>query len=210
MRVLVACEESQRVCLAFRERGHEAFSCDIQPPSGGHPEWHLQGDALVAAYGGGWDLMIAHPPCTYLTNSGNRWYSLRCVTPEQAVERWDKRAQAAVFFMQLMLAPVSRIAIENPIGYMSRAYRPADQIISPWQFVTDEDDPEYVTKKTGLWLKGLPPLVKTGNLPDPTGRLGQSKTKGKNRTWTEYVAHSAKERSKTFYCIAAAMAEQWG
>lgn len=209
MRVLVACEESQRVCIAFRERGHEAFSCDIQPPSGGHPEWHLQGDALVAAYGGGWDLMIAHPPCTYLTVSGNRWFSLRCVTPEQAVERWDKRAQAAVFFMQLMLAPVPRIAVENPIGYMSRAYRPADQIISPWQFVTDEDDPEYVGKKTCLWLKGLEPLKRTGNLKDPAGRWGKYNGKGKNRTWADQV-RTAKERAKTFYCIAAAMAEQWG
>ena len=149
--------------------------------------------------------MIAHPPCTYLTNSGNRWLSLRCVTPEQAVERWDKRAQAAVFFMQLMLAPVPRIAVENPIGYMSRAYRPPDQIINPYQFRGESE-----CKATGLWLKNLPPLKPTEITPEGerTHNGYRAIFNGKQFAWND--EETAKNRSKTPWGVAAAMAEQWG
>ena len=128
MKILVACEESQTVCKAFRARGHEAYSCDILEPSGGHPEWHILGDAVKAIEGGQvttmdglvhdvgqWDMLIAHPPCTYLSNVATRQYSLKCNSPEKVVTRWVDRANAAVFFMQYILADVPRIAVENPV-----------------------------------------------------------------------------------------------
>ena len=127
MKVLIACEESQEVCKAFRARGHEAYSCDIQEPSGGHPEWHILGDALKALEGGQvvtmdgvthdvgkWDLLIAHPPCTYLSNAATRSYSLRVTPAEKVVSRWAERVKAAVFFMRFALADVPKIAVENP------------------------------------------------------------------------------------------------
>ena len=162
MRVLVACEESQEVCKAFRARGHEAYSCDIQECSGGHPEWHIQGDCLFIINGNSsfitadgkwhdlnnrWDLIIAHPPCTDLAVSGARWF------PEK--QKDFRQQKACVFFMQMALADCDRIAIENPIGIMSSVYRKPDQIIQPWQFGHGE------TKATCLWLKGLPHLVPT-------------------------------------------------
>ena len=147
MNVLVACEESQAVCVAFRDRGHEAYSCDIQEPSGGHPEWHILGDALEALNGwkivtmdgiehnvGKWDLLIAHPPCTYLTNVATRHYSLKCTPAEKVIDRMEHREEAIVFFMQCMLADAPRIAVENPIGRMGKVFRKADQIIHPYMF----------------------------------------------------------------------------
>ena len=135
MKVLVACEESQEVCKAFREFGHEAYSCDIQEPSGGHPEWHILGDALEAVKGGSvitmdgqghevgkWDLLIAHPPCTYLTVTGNRWFNTGRYG-EKAVRRLQLREEAAAFFMTFVNADVCKIAVENPVGYMSTHYR---------------------------------------------------------------------------------------
>lgn len=171
MRVLVACEESQEVCKAFRALGHEAYSCDIQAPAGGHPEWHILGDALKAINGGfvttmdgkmhrigKWDLLIAHPPCTYLSNVATRQYSLKCNSPEKVVARWVERANAAVFFMQFILADVPRIAVENPVGFMNSSYRKADQIIHPYYFAESvTDDENYHEKRTCLWLKGVPP-----------------------------------------------------
>ena len=130
-KVLIACEESQTVCKAFRERGHEAYSCDIQEPSGGHPEWHIHGDAIAALEGGEivtmdgvthdigkWDLLIAHPPCTYLSNVATRAFSLRCTPPEKVVERWEERAKAAVFFMYFALADIPRIAVVTTSVFM--------------------------------------------------------------------------------------------
>lgn len=223
MKVLVACEESQRVCVAFRKRGHEAYSCDIIEPSGGHPEWHIHGDVLPVLRGGvlttmdgnkhdigKWDLIIAHPPCTYLTNAGTRCFSLKRNAPENVIKRWEQRARAAVFFMQLAAAECPRIAIENPIGFMNTAYRKADQIIHPYMFAKGTDDKEnYFTKATCLWLKGLPKL-KGNELPKPDNRklYGEWKN-GKPRNWTESTVGS-KARSKTFKGIAEAMAEQWG
>lgn len=203
MKVLVACEESQEVCKAFRVLGHEAYSCDIQEPSGGHPEWHILGDALKAIEGGvvttmdgqthdvdSWDLLIAHPPCTYLTVTGNRWFNIERYG-EKAVMRWQLRADAAKFFMSFINSDVPKIAVENPVGYMSTYYRKPDCIIQPYEFG------HHARKKTCLWLKGLPSLQPT-NIVDA----------GKILRWND--PRTAKARSKTFPGIAKAMAEQWG
>lgn len=207
--VLVACEESQEECKAFRARGHNAFSCDIQECSGGHPEWHIQGNVLEileqttkfdwnntiefeTADGeyhiidGKWDLIIAHPPCTDLAVSGARWF------PEK--QRDFRQQKACVFFMQMILADCDRIAVENPIGIMSTVYRKPDQIIQPWQFGHGE------TKATCLWLKGLPKL-------QPTNIVGGRE----QRVWKMPPGpQRAKMRSKSYHGIAQAMAEQWG
>ena len=227
MNVLIACEESQAVCKAFREKGHNAFSCDIQECSGGHPEWHIQGDVLPLINGncefttvdgtrhvidGKWDLLIAHPPCTYLTNCATRSFSLRCTPAEKVVQRWENRALSVAFFMYFVLAECDKICIENPVGFMSRAYKKPEQIIDPYQFAESVDDKEnYVTKRTCLWLKGLQPL-KTNDLvrPELPKRITKS-GKLKSITWEESVTKDrSKNRSKTFPGIAQAMAEQWG
>lgn len=239
MNVLVACEESQRVCAAFRERGHNAFSCDILPCSGGHPEWHIQGDALELLnpgiqleglsheyYGikpfrtmdgeyhfitGKWDMIIAHPPCTYLTVTGNRWFNVDRYG-EKAVQRHKDREDAIKFFMAFALSDCPRIAIENPIGHMSTAYRKPDQIIHPYMF----GDP--ARKATCLWLKGLSHLIPT-DIVDPGEIVGKGFSvgaslnyardeQGKILPWND--PRTAKIRSKTFPGIARAMAEQWG
>ena len=223
MNVLIACEESQRVCMAFRERGHNAFSCDIQEPSGGHPEWHILGDALKAIQGGQivtmdgvthdipkWDLIIAHPPCTYLTNTGNRWFNIERYG-DKARQRYKDREDAVKFFMAFVNADCDRIAIENPIGHMSTAYRKADQIIQPYQF-------GYPARKaTCLWLKGLPKLqpteiveykLKTRNYSDGLAAAWATDENGKILRWND--PETAKQRSKTVPGIAQAMAEQWG
>ena len=224
MKILVACEESQEVCKAFRAKGHEAYSCDLQEPSGGHPEWHILGDALDAVKGGRivtmdgethsvgtWDMLIAHPPCTYLSNVATRAFSLRYTSPEKIIERWEKRACSAVFFMHFALAEIDKICVENPVGFMSRAYRKPNQIINPYQFADGISDAEnYVTKRTCLWLKNLPPL-KGNNLPKPDNFSIWGRTpSGKARTWEDTYSRSARVRSKTFLGIAKAMAEQWG
>lgn len=223
MKVLVACEESQTVCMAFRARGHEAYSCDIKAPSGGFFEWHILGDAVRAMKGGRvvtmdgeehdigrWDLMIAHPPCTYLTSAGTRHYSLRMNKAEEVIERMKKREAAIVFFMECVGAPIDRIAIENPLGRMNSVYRHADQIVHPYYFAKDENDAaNYEKKRTCLWLKNLPPL--TYNAPKPPAPRGYD-TKGRAIYWEGFVngKERATVRSRTFPGIAAAMAEQWG
>lgn len=205
MRVLVACEESQRVATAFRELGHDAFSCDIEPCSGGHPEYHIQDDALQII-NDGWDLIIAHPPCTYLTVTGNRWFNVEKYG-EKAIERHKLREEAAQFFMAFINADCERIAVENPIGFMSTAYRKPDQIIHPFMF----GDPER--KATCLWLKGLPMLTPT-NVVEP--RIVRYKNgKGTDSPWHMKTMklppkERSKARSKTFPGIAKAMADQWG
>ena len=224
MRVLIACEESQTVCKAFRARGHEAYSCDIQYPSGGHPEWHILGDALEAIKGGKimtmdgvehdvgrWDLLIAHPPCTFLSNVATRHFSLRCTAPEKVVARWNERAKAAVFFMRFLCANAERIAIENPVGLMNTAYRKPDQVVHPYMFAkTAEDTENYVTKATSLWLVNLPLLRGTGlPKPDNAALFGRMPS-GKARTWEDSFSRNGKVRSKTFPAVANAMAEQWG
>lgn len=200
MKILVACEESQAVTIELRRLGHEAYSCDIIPCSGGHPEWHIMQNVLPLLNGNcsfktmdgtehsietRWDMIIAFPPCTHLAVSGAKWF---------AAKRADGRQQAAIdFFMQFANADCSKIAIENPVGIMSTYYRKPDQIIQPWQFGHGE------TKKTCLWLKGLPTLVPT-NIVD--GR--------EQRIWKMPPSEDrAKNRAKTFPGIAKAMAEQW-
>ena len=151
--ILVACEESQTVTIELRKLGLEAFSCDLIPCSGGHPEWHIQGDALEEAYSGKYDMMIAHPPCTYLTVTGNKW--MKPEFAERFPGRPQRRLEAVAFFMHLYNAPINKIAIENPVGIMSTKFRKPDQYVQPY-FFGDKH-----SKKTGLWLKGLPALVKT-------------------------------------------------
>lgn len=218
-KVLIACEESQTVCKAFRDRGFEAYSCDIQEPSGNHPEWHILGDALEAIkaekittmddkvhYIGNWDLLIAHPPCTYLTVTGNRWFNVSRYG-ERAVQRCKDRKEAADFFMQFCKCNIPRIAIENPIGYMSTAYQKPTQIIHPYMF----GDP--ARKATCLWLKGLPKLIPT-NIVEPD-IIRYKNGNGTDNPWHMETMklppkERAKARSKTFPGIAKAMAEQWG
>lgn len=228
MKVLIACEESQEVCKAFRAKGHEAYSCDIQMCSGGHPEWHICNDVLDIINGNTdfftcdgkqhtvetWDMIIAHPPCTYLTNVATRHYSLKCTPAEKVVERMKHREESIVFFMQIVSANAPKIAVENPIGRMNTVFRKADQIIHPYMFSNGpEDSEQFVTKATCLWLKGLPVLrpTYTGDKPD-NGKLFGRYSNGKSRTWEE-TRHSGKDRakvrSKTFKGIAFAMAEQW-
>lgn len=219
LKVLVACEESQAVTIAFRNKGHEAFSCDIQECSGGHPEWHINGDAIEQAYSGKYDLMIAHPPCTYLTHAGIGYFNID-VYGQKAIERRIKQLEAAKFFMELFAAPIPKMCLENPVGFINHWLKPT-QIIHPYYFGDNH------TKKTCLWLRNLPPLhhskednlfsekTHVESLPLSVQVRKPSKNyKGgevKKRYFVESKgSHSSKERSKTFIGIAQAMADQWG
>jgi len=185
VKVLVACEYSGRVRQAFRDRGHDAWSCDLLPAED-DSEFHLQGDAIGHAASSNFDLMVAHPPCTHLSVSGARHFEAK---------RADGRQQEAIdFFLAIARAPVPRIAVENPICIMSSVWREPDQVIQPWMFGHGE------TKATCLWLKGLPPLRATNIVPGREQRIHRMPP-GPDR-W--------KERSRTFEGIAQAMAEQWG
>lgn len=203
MRVLIACEESQEVCKAFRARGHEAYSCDLVPCSGGHPEWHIQADALELLKLK-WDLIIAHPPCTYISNAGARWlYAGKKLN----LERYAKGLDGKAFFMRFLEADCPKIAVENPIPSSVFEMPPCTQIVQPYEYG------EPWSKKTCLWLKGLPPLQPTEIVEEhkpycSSGSYSRShdpKYKGASRK-----GGSAKVRSKTFPGIAKAMAEQWG
>lgn len=218
MKVLVACEESQEVCKAFRERGHEAYSCDIQECSGGHPEWHIQGDVLPLLGGecefmtvdgkphtidGKWDMIIAFPPCTYLSNAGAcRLYPKK---GQLNVERYRKGLEAKDFFLKFLNADCPCVAVENPVSSKVFDMPKHSQDIQPWMFG------HPYTKKTRLWLLGLPNLYATDivtpigpYLPAGTGRKDRSKYGSAKR------GQDAKNRAKTFPGIAKAMAEQWG
>ena len=202
MRVLVACEESQAVCIAFRERGHEAYSCDIQPCSGGHPEWHIQDDVLKHL-NDGWDMMIAFPPCTYLSTIGMNWQN-------RIPGRKEKTEQAIEFVKALWSAHVGRIAIENPIGVLNTRWRKPSQIIEPYYF----GDPEK--KATCLWLKGLKRLNGTtpfAKKPEPSHVYANGRKQYFGARLGDKLRYSpdrGKMKSKTFPGIARAMAEQWG
>lgn len=210
MKILIACEESQRVCIAFRKYGHDAYSCDLQNCSGGHPEWHLKQNVLPLL-SEKWDLIIAHPPCTYLTVTGNRWFNVEKYGVK-AIRRMVDREEAIDFFMEFINADCPRIAVENPVGIMSTRYRKPDQIIQPWQF----GDP--VEKTTCLWLKGLKPLIPTVTVKPDIKYIEWLTPDGKRKRQTEWyyqtrcLPHSerAKAASKTFPGIAEAMAAQWG
>lgn len=227
MKVLVACEESQRVCIAFREKGHEAYSCDIQECSGGHPEWHIKGDVLELLkkrrfdnytscpeyfisfftmdgrnhFVSQWDLIIAHPPCTYMSNAG----ACRMFPKAGEIdkERFNKAMGAKEFFMKFYNADCDKICIENPKPMKCIGLPKADCIINPYEFG------EPFSKRTHLWLKNLPVLLPNEivinyepYLPSNTSKFRSDKKRGKTRT--------QKEASKTFWGIAKAMAEQWG
>lgn len=227
MRVLVACEESQEVCKAFRAKGHEAYSCDLQECSGGHTEWHIMGDALAVINGrctfqtmdgaeheidGTWDLLIAHPPCTYLTVTGNRWFDEEKYG-DKARQRKREREEAAAFFVKFADADCQRIVIENPIGVMSRLYRKPEQIVHPYYFAEREDDENCERKATCLWLKGVPPLQYEVKYQPRV--IKYKNGKGTDSPWHVNTmslppAERAKARSKTFPGIARAMAEFWG
>ena len=204
MKVLVACEESQAVCKEFRKLGHEAYSCDIVPCSGGHPEWHLQQDVLPLLKEK-WDMIIAFPPCTYLTVTGNRWFNIDRYG-EKAIQRHKDRKDAIDFFMTFANADCEKIAIENPVGIMSSEWRKPNQIINPWQFG------DAFEKKTCLWLKGLPELKPTNIVEIPPRKRfdsGKSMPEWYAEAWHLPKEERAKLRSKTFPGIAKAMAEQW-
>ena len=205
MKVLVACEESQAVCKEFRKLGHEAYSCDIVHCSGGHPEWHLQQDVLPLLKEK-WDMIIAFPPCTYLTVTGNRWFNIDRYG-EKAIQRHKDRKDAIDFFMAFANADCEKIAIENPVGIMSSEWRKPNQIINPWQFG------DAFEKKTCLWLKGLPELKPTNIVEIPPRKMfdsGKSMPSWYAEAWHLPKEERAKLRSKTFPGIARAMAEQWG
>lgn len=210
MKILVACEESQAITKELRNLGHEAYSCDLLPCSGNHPEWHIQGDAIKEAYSGKWDMMIAHPPCTYLAVSGNRWLYNRDGSKNE--DRWKNRNEALDFVQLLMDAPIDRIAIENPVSVISSEIRKPDQIVQPWMF-GDE-----AMKKTCFWTKGLPKL-------EPTNIVGKGEffewidkngKKKRQALWYYNALSEAKTpeerrtlRSKTFKGMARAIATQW-
>jgi len=201
MRVLVACEFSSVVRDAFRARGHDAVSCDLLPTE--RPGPHIQGDVLPHL-GDGWDLMIAHPPCTYLTCAGNKWFKPEFRSRFPGRER--KRGEAMDFVRLLLAAPIPRVALENPVGAISGSIRKPDQIIQPWQFG------HPVRKSTCLWLKGLPSLIPT-EVVKPiivTTRGGNTQSVWHVKTGQMPPEQRKRERSRTFPGIAAAMAEQWG
>ena len=207
MKVLIACEESQTVTKEFRKIGIEAYSCDILDCSGGHPEWHIKGDAIAEAYSGKYDMMICFPTCTYLTVSGLHWN-------KKQPERAKKTEDALVFVQKLMDAPIEFIALENPVGCISTRIRKPNQTINPHQFGDD------ASKRTCLWLKGLPNLIPTNNvaprLVDGKKRWANQMDNGQNITYDEnnkIVGWNDPRikglRSKTYKGIAEAMATQW-
>lgn len=226
MKILIACEESQRVTEEFRKIGHEAYSCDIIDCSGKHSEWHIKQDVIPLLNGnctfktcdgqehkiaGKWDMIIAFPPCTYLTVTGNRWFNIEKYG-DKARKRMKDREKASEFFMQFVNADCDRIAIENPVGYMNTHYRKPNQIIHPYYFG------DAFQKRTCLWLKNLPELQPTELLPKPEPMYicQGEKCNGKKIGWCEGIKGTtggqegrAKARSKTFPGIAKAMAAQW-
>lgn len=221
MKVLVACEESQRVTIELRKLGNEAYSCDLLDCSGNHPEWHIKKDVTLLLNGncifstvdgveheisGKWDMIIAFPPCTYLTVTGNRWFNYEKYG-DKVIQRMLDRNDAIKFFMTIANADCDKIAIENPVGVMSTKWRKPDQIIEPFEYG------DAYEKRTCLWLKGLPKLVPTKivEIPDRI-KFKSGKTMAK---WYVEAGNLTKEqralvRSKTFPGIAKAMADQWG
>lgn len=221
MNVLVACEESQTVCNAFREKCHDAYSCDIIECSGGHPEWHIKQDVIPLVDGnctfetmdgvyhtikGKWDLIVAHPVCTLLTVTGNRWFNVEKYG-EKAIKRLKDRVDAINFFMAFVKADCDHICIENPVGIMSSLYRKPDQIVQPFMFG------DMAEKRTCLWIKGLAPLLPTNIVnPPPRKKFKSGKTMPcwYADAWKLPKEERSKIRSKTFEGIAKAMADQWG
>lgn len=205
MKILCACEESQAVTKEFRAKGHEAYSCDILPCSGGHPEWHLQQD-VTELLKQDWDMIIAFPPCTYLTVTGNRWFNIERYG-DAAIKRHEDRKEAIEFFMLFANAKCEKIVIENPVGIMSSKWRSPDCIVQPYMFG------DAFEKKTCFWLKGLSPLKPT-NVVEPPPRTKYASGKTMPTWYADAIklpkAERSTLRSKTFPGIAKAMADQWG
>lgn len=195
MRILVACEESQAVTIELRKLGHKAFSCDIEPCSGGHPEWHLQQD-VTPLLKMKWDMIIAHPPCTYLSNAGARFLYPGGKLNE---ERLEKGLKAKEFFMLLYNADCPKVAVENPVPSRIYGLPPYTQIIQPWQFG------HPLQKKTCLWLRGLPELKPTEIVPEEN----RQSTRVAGNWFNKGGRERQKNRAKTFSGVAKAMAEQW-
>ncbi len=202
MKILVACEESQMVCKAFRQLGYEAFSCDIQDCSGDQPEFHIKGDALEEAYSEKYDLMIAHPPCTFLSKAGARWMYPTAGNLDQ--ERYRKAIISRDFFMKLLNAPIKYIAVENPTPLKIINLPNHTQVIQPYFFG------HPYSKRTLLWLKNLPELSPT-NIIEKYEPYLPSNTGGRKRgqKYSRGVSRNAKQSSRTFSGIAKAMANQW-
>lgn len=193
-KILVACEESQAVTIEFRKLGYEAYSCDLMECSGGHPEWHIKGDAVAEAYSGKYDMMLCFTPCTHLAVSGARWFKEKIADGRQK--------QGIDLFMSFVNAPIDKIAIENPIGIMSTKYRKPNQIIQPWEYGHGE------TKSTCLWLKNLPNLEPTNIVEGRHPKIWlMTDANGKKLGWN--TPEIKKARSKTYPGIAQAMADQW-
>ena len=203
MKILIACEESQEVCKAFRKLGFEAYSCDIQECSGGYPEWHIKGDAIKEAYSGKYDMMIAHPPCTFMSKAGARWMYPTAGNLSQ--ERFEKSQEAKDFFMKLLNAPIEYIAVENPTPLKVVGLPKHSQAIQPYEYG------HPYSKRTLLWLRNLQPLEPTETVNNYTPYL-PSNTGGKKRgqSYSRGTSKNAKESSKTFKGVAEAMANQWG
>jgi hypothetical protein len=209
-KVLIACEESQAVTKEMRALGVEAYSCDTEPCSGGHPEWHIQGD-VTPLLEQEWDLIIAFPPCTYLTNAGMCNLTRKNSTEQYRAERLRKRDEALEFVLKIYNAKCPKIAIENGVGYISTGVRKPDQIIRPFEFG------HSVNKKTCLWLKGLPKLQPTEVVSPDTITIWEGTGKKISKWYKETLKESggnltllSKTRSTTFLGIAKAMASQWG
>lgn len=226
MKILIACEESQAVTIEGRRLGHEVYSCDLLECSGGHPEWHIQADVLPLLNGnctfktmdgkehtiaGRWDMIIFFPPCTFLTNTGNRWFVVEKYG-EKAIQRAENRIKAAGFFMAGWNADCDRVIIENPIGYMSTAFRKPDQIIHPYYFAEEEDDENCERKATCLWFRGVHPLKYEIKFKP---RIIEYKNgKGTDSPWHVETMklppdERARARSKTYHGVARAMMVQW-
>ena len=201
MKILIACEESQTVTKAFRELGYEAYSCDIQDCSGGHPEWHIKGDAITEAYSGKYDMMIAHPPCTFMSKAGARWMHGGGVVNQ---ERLAKALEAKEFFMKLWYAPIQFIVLENPQPLKIVGLPEPTQIIQPYHF----GDP--FSKKTYLWISGLPNLIHTNVLTEYKPFLPSNTGGAKRGQKFTYKSITQKESSVTFKGIANAIAKQYG
>ena len=210
MKILIACEESQRVCIAFRAKGHEAYSCDILPCSGGHPEWHIQGDVLPLLEQK-WDMIIAHPPCTFLSNAGACNMTRKNSTEEYRENRRKQQKESFDFVLKIYNSNCNKIVIENPVGYLSSHWRKPDQIIRPYEYG------HSVNKRTCLWIKGLPLLKPTKivkkdkiTIWEGTGKKISQWYKDTLKEAKGNLEEVSKIRSKTFQGIAEAMAEQWG
>ena len=203
MKVLVACEESQAVAKEFRKIGIEAYSCDIQECSGGYPEWHIKGDAIAEAYSGKYDMMIAHPPCTFMSKAGARW--MFPTAGNLSEERFEKSQEAKDFFMKMLNAPIKYIAVENPTPLKVVGLPMHTQAVQPYEYG------HPYSKRTLLWLKNLKPLNPTEIIENYTPYL-PSNTGGKKRgqSYSRGISKNAKESSKTFKGVAEAMAKQWG